>query len=180
MKSPFFAVGCVFLSMAACSAPQGKKLASHGTGLAPVAEGPGGGSANSRQAPVATGPTTKAANLAIGDSGGAVSLYKEGTVTVTLDSSQKDGYQWRLSEIPDPTVLKLVSQDFVPGATPEARGQEKWVFQAVGPGDVDVKMWYGDLRTSPLSGSSTYNFVASVGDQTEPVKKTKKAKSKKA
>ena len=164
MKSPFLVVGCVFLGLAACSAPQGKKLAANGAGLAPVA----------------SGPATRAANLTNGHSGEVVSLYKSGTVTVTLDAGQQNGYQWRLSEIPDPSVLKLVSQDFIPGPTPEAKGQQKWVFQAVGPGDVEVKMWYGDLRTAPVTGDPTYNFITSVSDQTEPAQKTKKAKSHKA
>jgi hypothetical protein len=87
---------------------------------------------------------------------------------------------WRFSEIPDPTVLKVVSQEFVPPTTPEGRGQEKLVFQAVGPGDVDVKLWYGNLREAPLSGNPRFDFVAAVSDHdlTTPEKKTKKAPKK--
>jgi len=173
MKSQFVAVGSVILCLAACSAPQGKKLASGSSGLAAVAEGPGGATAQPT-------PATKAANLTNGSPGEVVNIYKGGTVTVMRDAGHQDGYQWRLSEIPDPTVLKVVSQDFIPGATPEAKGQQKWVFQAVGPGDVDVKMWYGDLRTAPVNGEPTYNFITSVTEQSEPAHKSKKAKSKKA
>ncbi|MEI9893240.1 MAG: protease inhibitor I42 family protein [Chthoniobacter sp.] len=111
--------------------------------------------------------------------GQVVSVFKNGTVTVTLDSAQSDGYSWRLSEIPDPTVLKLVSQDYVPPASGEGRGQEKWVFQTVGPGDVDVKMWYGNLRVAPLTGNPNFDFIASVSDETKaPEKKSKKSTKK--
>ena len=64
------------------------------------------------------------------------------------------------------------------GATGEGQGQQKWVFQAVGPGDVNVKMWYGNLREAPLTGNPTYDFVAAVSDQTVHEKKTKKAPKK--
>ena len=124
MKASLIAFGCILLGAVACTAPQGKKLAANGTGLAPVATGP-------------SGPLTKAAKLSLPQKGEMVNIAKDGTVTVTLDSSEKDGYMWRLSEIPDPTVLKLVSHDYVPPTSGEGEGQEKWVFQAVGPGDVE-------------------------------------------
>jgi predicted secreted protein len=102
-----------------------------------------------------------------------VSVYNQGSVTVTLASAQQDGYSWRLAEIPDPTVLKLVSQDFIPPASGVGRGEEKWVFQAVGPGDVDVKMWYGNLREAPVTGNPNFNFIASVSNGSGPVKKVR-------
>jgi predicted secreted protein len=131
--------------------------------------------------PIATGPAepmTRAAKLSLPQKGEIVNLARDGTVTVTLDSAQKDGYMWRLSEIPDPTVLKVVSQDYLPPATGEGQGQEKWTFQAIGPGDVAVKMWYGNLREAPVTGNPTYDFVAAVSDRTAPEKKTKKAPKK--
>jgi predicted secreted protein len=164
MKSSLIVFSCMALGLAACSAPQGKKLAST-NGLAPVATGP-------------MSPATKSATLSGGQTGQMVSLLPGGTVTVTLDADDKDGYSWRLTEIPDPTVLKLVSQEFVPPTVPGARGQEKWVFQSTGLGDVDVRMWYGDLRTSPLSGNQTFDFITSVSNETSkaPAKHLKKSK----
>jgi len=165
MKASLIPFVCILLGAVACTAPQGKKLAANSTGLAPVATGP-------------ASPMTKAAKLSISQKGEMVNIAKNGTVTVTLDAAKQDGYMWRLQEIPDPTVLKLVSQDYVPPASGEGRGKEQWVFQAIGPGDVDVKMWYGNLREAPVTTNPTFDFVAAVSDQTAPEKKTKKAPKK--
>jgi predicted secreted protein len=159
MKASFIALSCIVLEVAAC-APQGKKLFSTNTGLAPVASGP-------------TSPATKEAVVSEAQKGQVVSIYKDGTLTLTLEAAQQDGYSWRLSEIPDPTVLKMVSRDFTPPADGHGRGEEKWVFQAVGPGDVDVKMWYGNLRETPLTRDPNFDFIASVSDQPEPPKKSR-------
>jgi predicted secreted protein len=165
MKTSLIAFGCVLIGFAACSAPQGKKLASSNGGLAPVATGP-------------LSPATKSAVLSGGRSGEIVSLLPGGTVTVMLDAADKDGYSWRLSEIPDPTVLKLVSQEFMPSTTQGGRGQEKWVFQSTGLGDVDVRMWYGNMQASPMSGNPTYDFITSVSEQSKATKSVKKTKKK--
>jgi len=163
MKASLFAVSCILLGVAACSAPQGKKLGANTNGLAPVA----------------AGPTTTATTLTISQNGEAVSMPKDGTVTVTLDSAQQDGYMWRLAEIPDPSVLKVATQDYIAPSSGVGRGQEKWVFQAIGPGDVDVKMWYGSTREGSLTTNPTFNFIASVSDQIKPEKKPKSTKTKK-
>ena len=92
---------CILLGFAACSAPQGKKLASAEGTLPPIATGP-------------IGPAAKSAVLTGARSGQVVNLVQGGTVKLTLDSDGKDGYAWRLSEIPDPTVLKVVSQQYIP------------------------------------------------------------------
>jgi predicted secreted protein len=164
MKSSLIVLGCFALGLAACSAPQGKKLAST-NGLAPVATGP-------------ISPATKSASLTGAQAGQMVSVLPGGTVTVTLDADDQDGYSWRLAEIPDPTVLKLVSQEYIPPATTGARGQEKWVFQSTGLGDVDVRMWYGDLRNSPLGGKETFDFITSVVNEParQPTKHSKKSR----
>jgi predicted secreted protein len=123
---------------------------------------------------------TKSATLSLTQKGEMVNLARDGTITVTLDSAKRDGYMWRLSEIPDPTVLKLVSQNYAPPASGEGQGQETFVFQAVGPGDVDVKMWYGDMRNTPMAGNPTYNFVAAVADKSVQEKKPARKAPKKA
>lgn len=168
MKASLLALSCVLVGAVACTAPQGKKIAADSSGLAPVAAGP-------------SGPATKDATVTEGQQGEMVSVYNQGTITVTLQASEESGYSWRLAEIPDQSVLKLTSQDYTPPPGGTGRGEEKWVFQAVGPGDVNVKMWYGNTRESSLSGNPSFGFVASVSDQTEPIKKehTKKKAAKK-
>ena len=39
-------------------------------------------------------------------------------------------------------------------------------------------MWYGNLTKSPMAGNQNFNFVASVSEETQPVKKTKKSAKK--
>jgi predicted secreted protein len=120
-----------------------------------------------------------ATTLTSSQSGEAVSLPKDGTVTVTLESAQQDGYMWRLAEVPDPSVLKVATQDYIAPPNGVGKGQEKWVFQAIGPGDVNVKMWYGNTREGSLSANPTFNFIASVSDRVPPAKKSRTVKSKK-
>lgn len=168
MKASLIAFSCILIGAVACTAPQGKKLSANGSaaGLPAVAEGPGGSTTEPSI------PATQEAAVTEHERGTTVSIYNQGTITVTLESAQADGYSWRLAETPDPTVLKLVSQDYTPPANGTGRGEAKWVFQAVGPGDVKVKMWYGNTRESSLSGNPGFDFVASVSDQTKPEKKT--------
>ena len=174
MKASLIAFGCILIGAAACTAPQGKKLSANGSGagLPAVAEGPGG---SATQPSV---PATREAVVTQHDMGKTVGVYNQGTVTVTLEAAQAYGYSWRLSEIPDETVLKLASQDYTPPASGTGRGEEKWVFQAVGPGEVAVKMWYGNTLKSSLSGNPTFDFIASVSDKTQPSEKKTQAKKK--
>lgn len=173
MKASLIAFSCILIGAVACTAPLGKKLSANGSsGLAPVAEGPDG-SANTSLSATPEAVVTEA------QKGKTVSVYNHGTVTVTLDAAQADGYTWRLAETPDPTVLKLVSQDYTPPAGGQGRGEEKWVFQAVGPGEVNVKMWYGSTRESALGGNPGFDFVTSVSDQAKPEKKSTTTTTKK-
>jgi predicted secreted protein len=173
MKASLITLGCILLGAAACTAPQGKKISGTGTdgGLAPVASGP------TSKAPAMS--PAMATTVTSSEAGQSVPIARNGTVTVMLNADPSDGYSWRLSEIPDPSVLRVVSQEFVPGATPEAPGQEKWVFQAVGDGDVAVKMWYGNMRLSSMSGNPNFDFVASVSEPSKPAAK-KSRKTRKA
>jgi predicted secreted protein len=183
MKASLIALVCILIGAVACTAPQGKKLsanspakkpAANGTGLAPVAEGPGDSTATEPSA-----PATQDAVITEADKGKTVSVANQGKITVTLDAAQGAGYSWRLAEVPDPSVLKLVSQDYTPPANGQGRGAAKWVFQAVGPGDVKVKMWYGNLRQSSLGGNPGFEFVASVSDQGKAEKKSTTTTTKK-
>ncbi len=148
----------LLLPFAACTAPQGTKLAST-DGLVPVA----------------SGPPTKEATLTYRNRGELVSLYPNSTVTLKLPSYNRDGYEWRFAEIPDPSVLKVVAEEFTPSGDMTKPGEQTLVFQAVGPGDVDVKMWYGTLWASPMDSAKPYDFVASVSaEEPKPAKKSKK------
>lgn len=151
----------ILLCLAGCSAPQGTKLASADT-----------------LPPVASGPPSMTAGLTYSNRGELVNLYANSTLTVTLPSHQRDGFEWRFTEVPDPTVLQLVSKEFTPGPDRRTPGAQKMVFRAVGPGDVNVKMWYGTLWASPMDSAQSYDFVAAVSPEAaKPVKKSKKKKS---
>lgn len=174
MKASLIAFGCILIGAVACTAPQGKKLSAGGSsaGLPAVAEGPGGSAAEPSV------PATREAVVNEHEKGKTVGVYNQGTITVTLEAAQENGYSWRLAEIPDQSVLKLASQDYTPPASGTGRGEEKWVFQAVGPGDVNVKLWYGNTRESALSGNPSFDFTASVSDKTQPSEKKAHVKKK--
>ena len=129
------AICIVGASLAACTAPQGKRL-----------------SDNSALPAVASGPATKAATLrwpsSIPDE--MVNLKHSGTVTVMLDSIKASGNEWRLSQIPDPTVLKLASHEYIPSESASPKGTEKWVFQATGPGrsESEYVVWESRPRSA--------------------------------
>ncbi len=160
-KYSIFALVAI-VSVTGCTAPQGRKLADNRK-LPAVATGP---------ASIATGPAQKAPTLTWSNKGELVTLQRGSTVTAVLQAHAKDGYGWRFSEIPDPTVLKLVSKEYVPSTEPGKIGQEKWVFESTGPGEVQVKLFYGNLRPSEIFYTPTYNFIASVEDR--PVKTGKR------
>ncbi len=90
----------------------------------------------------------KDATLIAGRKGAFVALQPRGTLTVNLQSNTAAGYQWKLAEPIDERVLKLVSSPSVlpPIALapvgPSSPQDEKWVFKAVGPGTVKVRMMY--------------------------------------
>jgi predicted secreted protein len=160
MKAPLLVFGCFVLGAAACTAPHGKKL----------------GANDALPAPVAAGPVSEAPNLTESENGQVVSLAPNGQITLTLSAADQDGYTWRLAEIPDDTVLKVVSQEYVAPTDNVGRGQEKWVFQATGLGEVPVKMWYGNTRVGAMGGNPTFDFTAAVSEEAKP-KPTKKHKT---
>jgi len=132
-------------ALAGCATPQGKKLSS-----------------NSALPAVASGPSTKAANLTWVNKGEMIGLKHNGTITVMLDSVKASGNEWRLSQVPDPSVLTLVSHDYIPSENASPQGTEKWVFRGVGAGDVQVNMWYGKVGPAPLDDELRFTFTASV------------------
>jgi predicted secreted protein len=132
-------------SFTACSTPVGKKIAG-----------------NTALPAVAAGPSTKAASLTWINKGELINLKRNGTVTVVLDSIQASGNEWRLSQIPDPTVLKVASHQYIPSGDSSPQGSEKWIFQAVGAGDVQVTMWYGKIGPAPLDSALSFDFTVSA------------------
>jgi hypothetical protein len=98
---------------------------------------------------------------------------------VKLPSSGRDGYEWRFSEIPDPTVLKLVSKEFIPNADPHKAGEQTMVFEGTGAGEVNVKMWYGTLWNSPMNEAYVYQFTAAVSPEAPKPEKKNKGKTRK-
>jgi len=136
------------LSIAACTAPQGKKYSA----------------TNRELPPIAMPPPEGRVELFESQRGSTVSLKQDGTLTVWLSSKPHTGYGWRLAEIPDPTVLRLVSKEFVPPSETNV-GQEKWVFQAVGDGEIDLRLWYTSGRVERFGSAPVFKcFVGVVGD----------------
>ena len=139
-------------ALTACSAPQGKKYSA----------------TNRELPPIALPEPVKHADLYDSQSGNIVALKPDGTLTIWLSSNQKSGFGWRLAEIPDRTVLKLVTSVYLP-ATATSAGQEKWVFKAVGEGDVDVRLWYTSPRREQFGSAPVFKCIVSVTDGLAPV-----------
>ena len=146
-------------ALAACSAPQGKKYAASNRELAPIALPP---------------PVAKA-EIYESQQGRPVALKPGGTLTVWLSSVHRDGFGWRLAEIPDGAVLKYTTE-YLPGTTTGA-GQEKWVFEAVGSGDVDVRLWYTSPRREQFGSAPVFKCTVAVTDGLAPVATGPDAKS---
>ena len=90
-----------------------------------------------------------------------VNLKRSGTITVMLESIKASGNEWRLSQIPDPNVLKVASHEYIPSESALPKGVEKWVFQATGPGEIKVNMWYGKVGPA-IDPTPTYKFIVAV------------------
>ena len=147
------------LALAACSAPQGKKYAD----------------TNRELPPIALPEPVKKAELFESQAGNIVALKPGGTLTIWLSSNQKSGYSWRLAENPDGTVLKPLSKEYLPSTTTNA-GQEKWVFEAVGEGDVDVRLWYTSPRREQFGTAPVFKCTVTVTSGLAPVAKGPGAK----
>jgi inhibitor of cysteine peptidase len=69
---------------------------------------------------------------------------------VTLAANHTTGYQWMLAKAPDPKVVKLATNNYVPDKAegPDGKrrmgvgGHEIWTFQAMGPGRVVIVLNY--------------------------------------
>jgi predicted secreted protein len=136
---------CVLAATLIACTPVGKKIA--GSSALP---------------PVAAGPASKAASLTWINKGEMINLKRNGTATVVLDSIAASGNAWRLSQIPDPSVLKVTSHEYIPSDSASPQGSEKWVFQAIGAGDVEVNMWYGKVGPAPLDSALNFKFIVSA------------------
>ncbi len=142
------------LALAACSAPQGKKYSA----------------TNRELPPIALPEPVKQAELYDSQSGNIVALKPDGTLTISLSSNHKSGFAWRLAEIPDATVLKWVSTEYL-APTATSAGQEKWIFKAVGEGDVDVRLWYTSPRPEQFGSAPVFKCTVAVTTGLAPVAK---------
>jgi len=178
MKKMIFLGMCVCL--AACSAPQGKKFAVTSPGVSPGSSGSPAVRPPGLPPDIAVGPAEKMSTIGWADRGQTIALGLGKTLTVKLPSAGRNGYAWRFSEIPDPTVLKRVTNDsneFIPNADPMKAGEQNLVFEGTGEGEVELKMWYGTLWASPMEEARIYTVAVAVSP--EPAKPSKKGKSKK-
>ncbi len=139
--------GSLMLTLAACSAPKGKTYA-----------------AMNRPVPVAAGEAQDHAELYESTPESSIVLNPNGTVTLWLSSKPGTGYSWRLSEIPDPTVLTLVSKEYVPPAKSNV-GQEKWIFQATGGGTVDLRLWYTSGKRERFGTAPVLKCIVTVENE---------------
>ncbi len=151
MKNSLTFVVCV-VALAACQAPQAKKYAD-----------------TKRELPaIALPPPVENAVIYESERDSIVGVKPGGTVTVFLSANAKSANKWRLSFIPDPTVLKLISQEFIP-VEGSHRGEEKWVFQAVGEGEIDLRLWYTSPQRQRFGAAPVFACIVAVGSGLDAV-----------
>ncbi len=152
LMKKFFVLTFCAGALAACSAPQGKKY-----------------SETKRELPaIALPPAEKHPVVHGSDGTSIVAVQPGGTLTLFLSANRKSNYRWRLSQMPDPTVLQLVTNEFVPAAE-SARGEEKWVFKAVGEGEIDLRLWYTSQRREQFGSAPVFACVVAVVEKPVPV-----------
>lgn len=107
----------------------------------------------------------KAVTLNGRDRGTFVALKANGTVTVAFESNRSAGYEWKLAQPLNTSVLSLVSPTgdrLSPIALPPdgltSTQPEQWVFKAVGPGTAKVRMVYA-RPDRPLNEAVAYDFT---------------------
>ena len=77
------------------------------------------------------------------DEGTTVELAPGERVTLELDSNSSTGYAWNLGVELDKNVVRLVSSDYEQvDDTTGGGGVERWVFEAVRPGDQTIGLAY--------------------------------------
>jgi predicted secreted protein len=98
-----------------------------------------------------------------------ISVQVGDTFTVALPSNRTTGYSWALAETPDPAVLVLVSDTYVPpsAARPGAGGTECWTFSGVGAGTTTLSLVYRRPWETDTPPAQQVDIPVQVGtDQT--------------
>jgi len=83
---------------------------------------------------------------------------------IKLESNPTTGYNWQLSEIPDPSMLEFIRQGYI---LPQnkligAGGQEEWVFKALKPGKIKILFKYVRAWEKEVAAEKTESFLVIV------------------
>ena len=92
------------------------------------------------------GPLVDAIFLDEEDAGTSVSVAAGTEVVVELASNPTTGYAWEVLEEPDPSVLRLIDQEYESTSPPDVDGGggvERWFFETRRGGSVTLRMGYG-------------------------------------
>ena len=92
------------------------------------------------------GPAIEGIVLDAEDSGTSISVGRGTEFVVELTSNITTGYAWELLEEPDPSVLRLIDQEYESASPPDVAGGggvERWSFETAGGGSVTLRMGYG-------------------------------------
>jgi len=92
-------------------------------------------------------------------SGKQVEIAAGGTLTVTLESNQTTGFQWKLKSVGDTSVLQSQGDTY---NAPEdtgmvgAGGEEVWTFKALKPGTSSLSMEYSQPWDGGTKAGQTF------------------------
>ena len=100
--------------------------------------------------------------LDVSDSLSEVSLDVGDQLEVELEANPTTGYSWELGPLPD--GLELVSSDFEEpgGSLVGAPGTQRFVFDAMGPGNGILRFEYVRLFEDPVVAEQVVEYVLTI------------------
>jgi len=84
--------------------------------------------------------------------------------TIVVASSPTTGYQWRITESLDESVVQFVETEYQPDrpSTTGSGGWDLWTFKTVGPGETEITLGYYPPSGKDATPTRTVTFTVIV------------------
>jgi len=89
------------------------------------------------------------------------------TFVIELDSNITTGFQWSMSEAPDPEIVNFLEKNYIPsdsGRRAGGGGREEWKFRAAAPGETTIDLIYSRSweRGIPPARTAAYRVIVAA------------------